>query len=132
MKPTDIWSPLPPTFLGSTLNQFLAGLGKTAKPAGLSVSAKRSFACGLLDDAKQQLTLLQRDRYLEHLRAAIAGVVCGLRQAGLFLICLQCLRYRKGLGDIAGLQQLTTLIDHPSRPVTGLIAKPLIGLPIHD
>ncbi len=112
--------------------QFFAGLGKTAKPAGLSVLAKRPFACGLLDDAKQQLTLLQRDRYLEHLRAAIAVVVCGLRQAGLFLIRLQRLHYCKGLGDIVGLQQLTTLIDHPSRPVIGLIAKPLIGLPIHD
>lgn len=111
--------------------QFLAGLGKTTKPAGLGVLAKRSFACCLLYDAKQQLTLLQHDRYLEHLRAAIAGVVCRLRQAGLFLIRLQCLRYCKGLGDIAGLQQLTTLIDHPSRPVIGLIAKPLIGLPVH-
>ena len=53
MKPTDIWSPLPPTFLGSPLNQFLAGRDKTAKPAGLGVLAKRSFTCGVLDNPKQ-------------------------------------------------------------------------------
>ena len=86
----------------------------------------------MLDNPKQQLALLLGYRHLEHLRAAIAGVVCGLRQAGLFLILLQCLRYCNGLEPFAGLQQLTTLIDHPSRPVIGLIAKPLIGLPIHD